>query len=381
MTAVTVGDADLRPATSDAPVIVVYVSCHGFGHAARISIVLRELRRLAPRARMLVRSATPDFLYPDAVWRVPVQCDVGVLQVDSLTMLVDETIQRAAEFERARPVLTAAEVAVIGRLNPAIVVSDIPPLASDVAAEIGVPCVAIGNFSWDWIYAHLGSTRPELDELLARITASEARTSLLLRLPFHSEMTAFPRIEDVPLLARVARGDRRATRRRLGLPDDRPVILISYGGFAFDRLDPAALAAIPEVTFVATTTLQGAVPPNVIAMPLESAEYHELLAACDAVMMKPGYGTTSDCLANRVAMIYTERSGFAEEEVLVQAMQELGRAVPLPQEDLYAGHLRPAVEAALASCKPWAELRLDGGPVIAERILELAGLTNAIEPV
>ncbi len=380
MTAMTVCDADVLPASPNSPLVVVYVSCHGFGHAARASIALRELRRLAPRVRILVRSATPDWLYPDDVLRVPIQGDVGVLQADSLSMLIDETIVRAAEFERSRPALVAAEVAALAPLQPAIIVGDIPPLASDVAAELGVAGVAIGNFSWDWIYAHLGSTQPELSDLVTSIIASERRTTRLLRLPFFTDMSAFPATEDVPLLARVSRADRSATRRRLGLPTDRPVVLISYGGFAFDRLDPASLGAVPEVTFVTTTTLHGAVPSNVVTLPLESSTYHDVLAACDAVMMKPGYGTTSDCLANRVPMIYTGRPGFGEEEVLVEAMWRLGRAVPLPPEELFAGNIRSAVEAALASEAPWAEIRLDGGTVIAQRILELANLADHVDP-
>jgi UDP:flavonoid glycosyltransferase YjiC (YdhE family) len=153
-------------------------------------------------------------------------------------------------------------------------------------------------------------------------------------------------------------------------------VLISYGGFAFDRLDPAALAAVPHVTFVTTTTLRGTVPENVVALPLESSAYHDVLAACDAVMMKPGYGTTADCLANRVPMIYTSRPGFAEETVLVTAMEQLGRAVPLPPEDLDAGRLGPAIAAALTSEKPWADIPLDGGTVIAQRIIAISGLAT-----
>jgi hypothetical protein len=380
VTAVTTDDAALQTTGSDAPLIVIYVSCHGFGHAARVSIALRELHRLAPRARVLVRSSTPDWLYPDDVLRVPIQSDVGVLQRDSLEMLVDETIIHAAEFERARPALVAREVAALGLLKPAIVGGDISPLAFDVAADLGVPGVAIGNFSWDWIYAQLGSDRPELAGVVASIIASERRSTRLLRLPFFTDMSAFPVVEDVPLLARVSRADREATRRRLGLPTNQPVILISYGGFAFNRLKPQALAALPDVTFVTTLTLHGAVPANVKLLPMESANYHDLLAACDAVMMKPGYSTTADCLANRVPMIYTSRPGFGEETVLVDAMERFGRAVPLPPEALMAGDIRPAVEAALACAKPWVEIRTDGGTVIAERILDLADLPDWIDP-
>ena len=95
--------------------------------------------------------------------------------------------------------------------------------------------------------------------------------------------------------------------------------------------------------------------------------------------MKPGYGTVADCMGNRVPMIYTGRAGFAEEEVLVDAMARCGRAVSLSADDLFAGRIRPAIEQALALTTPWAPVRLDGAAVIARRVLETAGLVAFIE--
>jgi hypothetical protein len=375
---VTVAESivDVGPGSADSPLIVWYVSGHGFGHGARSGLVMRELRRLAPRIQIMARTVTPSWLYPAEVQRTPVEVDVGVLQADSLTMLVDETIVRAAEFERARPAIVSAEANAVTRLHASAVVGDIPPLAFDVAAEIGVPGLAIGNFSWDWIYARLGNTHPEVDEVVESIRASERRTTLLFRLPFHDEMAAFPRREDVSLIANVSRADRRATRRRLGLPEEEPVVLISYGGFALRRLEPSLLGAVHGVTFVTTTPPTGIVPPNVVTLPLQTDGYRDLLAACDAVMMKPGYGTVADCIANRVPMIYTSRPGFGEEAVLVGAMERFARAVALPPDDLFAGRIRPAVEQALALGTPWAPMDLDGATVIARRILEMSGLAG-----
>ena len=37
-------------------------------------------------------------------------------------------------------------------LDAALVVADIPPLALAAARLAGVPAIALGNFTWDWIY-------------------------------------------------------------------------------------------------------------------------------------------------------------------------------------------------------------------------------------
>jgi UDP:flavonoid glycosyltransferase YjiC (YdhE family) len=181
------------------------------------------------------------------------------------------------------------------------------------------------------------------------------------------------------LFAWVSGVDGRERGRRLGLSDEGTVVLISYGGFALDRLEPALLGAIREVTFVMTAPPSGPLPANIVALPLQAEGYRDLLAACDAVMMKPGYGTVADCMANRVPMIYTRRPGFGEESVLVSAMERFGRAVSLPPDELFAGQIRPAIERALNLTTPWAPMRLDGAAEIARRILKVAGLSDRVE--
>src|SRR5690242_7655185 len=90
--------------------ILAYISGHGFGHAARTGLVLSELHRLAPEARIVVRSTTPDWMFPPTAECAPLQVDVGVVQIDSLTPLIDETVNAAYGFEQTRPGLIAEEI-------------------------------------------------------------------------------------------------------------------------------------------------------------------------------------------------------------------------------------------------------------------------------
>jgi len=377
------------------PTIVAYISGHGYGHGARTGLVLREVQKLAPAVRIVVRSTTPDWLYPRTATCVRTTVDVGVIQIDSLSPLIDETVTRAYAFEQERPALVALERDALAPLDPVLVLSDIPPLAFDVAVELGVPSVAIGNFSWDWIYRHLGSDRPEVDEIVERIRKSEARASVLLRLPLHDEMAAFPRIEDVPLVAHISHADRSETRRRIMAAargesleahappppstssrgaDGEHIALLSFGGMGIQRLDLMALARTPEVTFVLSSPPTSRIPDNVLVVTDETLPYHDLLAACDVVVMKPGYGTVADCLANRVPMVYATRPGFQEEGILIEAMHREGRAAWVSTDDLFAGTLGPAIRAALALSDPWCEISEGGAEIIARRVLRTANI-------
>jgi UDP-N-acetylglucosamine:LPS N-acetylglucosamine transferase len=106
--------------------------------------------------------------------------------------------------------------------------------------------------------------------------------------------------------------------------------------------------------------------------PLDDA-YVDLLAACDAVITKPGYGIVADLIANRVPALYVSRGGFREEPVLVRALEAEARALPLDRVALDALDLGPALAQLLAVDRAWSTRRLDGAEVAARRILERAG--------
>src|SRR5207253_2266589 len=100
-------------------------------------------------------------------------------------------------------------------------------------------------------------------------------------------------------------------------------------------------------------------------------EYVDLLASCDAVIMKPGYGIVSDLIANRVPALYVSRGGFREEPVLIRALEEEGRAMPLTRDALDTLDLGPALDRVLAMDRPWVDLPIDGAAVAARRVLDL----------
>ena len=124
------------------------------------------------------------------------------------------------------------------------------------------------------------------------------------------------------------------------------------------------------------STTAGELPRNVVALAENPADYVSLLTACDAVVTKPGYGIIADCLANQIALLFTDRGPFREYDVLAQALPTLGPARYAPREDVLAGRLGPHLDALLASPDPWTEQRLDGAQCVARRVLEFAVAQN-----
>jgi UDP:flavonoid glycosyltransferase YjiC (YdhE family) len=362
------------------PSLVLYTSSHGFGHAVRCAGLCRALLNLSPELRVVVRTMAPAWIFPEGVQVEACAIDVGVVQPHSLEIDARATLERYAERLPAEAAIIDAEAERVRRLGARAVVADVPSAAFEIAARAGLPGIALANFSWDWIYEPFVEQVPVHAPLIEHIRAQYQQATLLLRLPFNDGLDVFPTSEDVPLLARRSRADRADTRRRLGLPLDAPLVLFSFGGHASAGMQADGLAALPDYAFVATSAEAGSTGAavrngeNLFLVPPLDDKYVDLLAACDAVITKPGYGIVADVIANRVPALYVSRAGFREEPVLVRALEAEARAVPLDRAALDTLDLRPSLERLAALDRPWAERRLDGAEVAARRILELAGL-------
>jgi UDP:flavonoid glycosyltransferase YjiC (YdhE family) len=349
------------------------VSGHGFGHAVRSAQVARGL--LNRGVQVKVRTDAPDWLFPAQVERLPSPgwpLDVGVAQHDGLDLDVDETRRRWTSFARDFDAHAEVEARLLVEHGVDVLLGDIPPLAFASAARAHIPSAALGNFGWDWIYA----AWPDFEAVIGQVQAGYRQADVLFRLPLHSPASdafpAFDVVEDVPLIARRATHSRREVRADIGLPDDARVVLLSFGGFTAHGLDVRALGEWTGYVFVLTPPLSLAtaeLPRNAVALTENPADYVSLLNACDAVVTKPGYGIVADCVANRVAMLFTDRGPFREYDVLVEALPTLCRARYAPREDVLAGQLGPHLDALFESPAVWTEQRLDGASIVAERLL------------
>lgn len=359
--------------------LVCYVSGHGFGHASRVTEVLNALHDRRPDVVLGIRTPVPrwffEFNATGPFTHAPSRLDVGAVQLDSLSVDPEATLRAYATVAGREQELLAAELRALRSEPPALVLADIPALAVEVARRLDVPAVAMTNFSWDWIYADYVRDFPAYEYLVDRLRASYARTSLLLRLPLHGDLGAFPRIRDIPFVARRARLVREEVRRRLDLPGGDPVVLLSYGGLG------AALRRSPRIPRGTTLVTSQPLFPGVetpwcrtiptAVMRAAGVRYEDLVAASDVVMTKPGYGIVAECIANATPMIYTPRGRFAEYECLVPGIvAHLPHAV-LANDDLYAGRWLDALERALALPRrhPTADTR--GAAVAAEAVASL----------
>jgi L-arabinokinase len=343
--------------------IVFYISGHGFGHAVRSVELIKALIAARPDARIVVKTSAPAWLFETipatSVTVVPFQADTGITQHDSVTLDERDSLLRAVAFYNEFEAMTWREAEFLRSNGATVVLGDTPPLAYAAASLAGVPSVAVGNFTWDWIYEGYESFRTEAAGLIDVIRNACALATLALRLPMHGGFESMTSVVDIPFIARHSTRDPSDTRQKLGVPDDRPFVLASFGAYGLS-------AAFEEIASQLHITVQA---PR--AQLDAGLVYPDAVAAADVVVSKPGYGIVSECVAGNTPLLYTSRGHFAEYDVFVAEMPRVLRCRFIPQDDLMAGRWRPHIDALLQQPSPPERARTDGATVATSAILDL----------
>ena len=339
--------------------VAFYISGHGFGHASRSIELINTLVDRQPGLRIIVRSQVAPWLFErtarPGVELSPVETDTGVAQIDSLRLDAAETIRRATAFMGTFDQRVIREARLLREQQVSLVLADLPPLGIAAARAAGVPAIAYGNFTWDWIYGGYDGGAG----LAQEIAEIYSHATLALRLPMWGGFETMANVRDIPFVARRSHRDPGETRRALGMPLDRRVVLVSFGGYGLHG------ARKPE-----TRDYHVLWPGEFdeAAMYDRCYRYEDVVRAADVVVTKPGYGIISECIANDAALLYTSRGDFREYPVLVEAMPKYLRCAFIDHQDLFAGNWTPHLDRLLAQPAAPEKPATNGAEVAADWI-------------
>ncbi|MGE5609737.1 MAG: hypothetical protein ACM359_10820 [Bacillota bacterium] len=359
--------------------VLFYVSGHGFGHARRVAQVIRAMEAMDPSLQVLVRTTAPSGIFAGftrtAVYPPDEPIDFGAAEQDALSIDVPETLRQVADLLRRRSHLVERELVFL-RANPIdLIVADIPYLAGEVAQAAGVPCLAIGNFTWDWIYQPYVANSPAYAPLVAQIRSMYAKMIGVLRLPFAHSMDGFRQVTDVPLVVNHPQYDRETILRRLGIPtsDSRPKILIGMRGGVSSESLRSAIESTRDFLFLSFQDYPGPAPEQFRRVRLDATlDFTDVLSVCDAIVSKLGYGTVAEAIVCRTAILWPRRSGFCEEEIMESQCPHYLRMKPLLLDDYRTGRWTGPLRSLLEQPMPSGTLQTDGAAACANAILNAA---------
>lgn len=367
--------AGLRPQyTTVTPMaLLYYISGHGFGHARRSAEIVRLFAARHPELPVHIRTLAEPSIFAGLGPNVhfePVAIDRGAIEHDALTINWPATLDLVRQQLRDKDAFLATETRFIRDRQIRLIIADVPFMAGYVAHATGVPCYAQCNFLWDWIYA------PYTDdvELLAAVGQGYAYMAGQLRLQYPHPTPHFTRTWDIPFIATLPTLSAAETLRRLRIsPEDpRPRILIGMRG-------GTAPAILQQLTNLQSRYLFLCVTGHVFApeglatldshgVQNASPSFWDIMQTCDGVLSKPGHGIITDCAALGVGLIYPQRNGFPEDDMILAGSRHLFRQQSISLHDYHAGHWENALQALLAQPKPQPAANTNGREVIADFI-------------
>ena len=355
--------------------LVYTITAHGFGHGVRSCDVLNALHRARPDLPIHVVSGLPEGFLRNRV-KGPFtlhnrQFDSGMAQIDSVRVDLDASLRAVQSVLANRVTSRAAERAWLRSIRAGLVVCDIPAIPMEAARAEGIPALAIGNFSWAWIYQEFAD-QPGWSEVIEAFSEGYRCADALLRLPFSEPFDLFPTQIPVPLLARPGRPDRARLARLTGADPGKTWVLLSFSTLEWDEAAVAEARRIRDFEFFTLMPLRWD-GENLHAVDRDAFTVPELFATVDAVLTKPGYGVLSECIANAKPLVYVDRQNFRETPILVDAIRRHLPHAEIPTADLYAGRLEPSLRAALASTPAEPPPPLGGDDVCAAHMLRRLG--------
>ena len=298
--------------------------------------------------------------------------DVGMIQLDSIRVDVEATLDRLELLLSRRKELVEQEHSFLKETGIGLVVADIPGLPVEAAAMAGIPSVAIGNFGWDWIYADFLQRDRRWGPVVELFREQYAKADLLLRLPFCEPMNAFPRVKEIPLIATPGRAQRWEIASLTGCDPRKKWILLSFATLDWNEEALARVEAIDDYEFLTVLPLQWQ-RRNIHSLSREQVSFSDVIASADAVISKPGFGILSDCIVNRKSLIYADRSDFREYSILEDSIRKYLKHLHIPVGKLYSGDLRESLEGIWTRPDPDLTLPRGGDRIAAERIADFLG--------
>lgn len=365
----------VNPMPEKAPsTVVYYITAHGYGHGVRSCDILRALRREDPACLLKVVTDLPlDFLrsrldLPPECFR-PGSFDVGMVQLDSIRVDVQETWRRVGKLMDGHAGRIEQERAFLRACGAGLVVSDIPAIPLEAAAAEGIPGIAVGNFAWDWIYEEFAARDARWAKAVEAFREGYGKADLLLRLPFAEQMEAFPVKKDLPLVATPGRDRREEIATACGIDPNLSWVLLSFTSLDWDQQALSRVGAMKDVALLTVLPLQwtGA---NFFPVDRHRFSVSDIIASVDTVVSKPGFGILSECVVNGRPLVYAERTDFREYPVLEEAIRRYLRHVHIPARELYAGNLQPYLAAVGNAAAPPESLRAGGDREAAGILLE-----------
>jgi hypothetical protein len=319
--------------------LFVSISHHGLGHLAQTAPLLHALRADRPETDLVVQSALPaerlQARLPEGFIHHPHAAETAFVMHDALCVDVAASRIAFARFHADLPQRVDALAQTLDRLKVDAVFSDVAYLPLLAAARTGRQAWACCSLNWADIYAHyLGE-----DAFHAEMCAAYAGAHTFFRPTPAMAMPWLGNTCAVGPLAQHGRARREEMAAALAIDSTAYWCLVAMGGFGWQA--PAALLPGDARVIWLVPDDWPICGPRWRHFNAAGMAFRDVLASCDGLFTKPGYGSFVEATTQGLDVLYLPRLDWPEAPALTAWLHAHARAAAV---DLHAG----GVAAALA---------------------------------
>lgn len=355
--------------------LLVAISHHGLGHLAQAAPVLNALHAARQDLSFTVWSGVTR---PALAARIhaPFQhrhepADVGLAMHDAVR--VDPAASRDAylDFHRNWDARVAQEADWLRTQDIGGILADAACLPLAAAAHAGIPGIGLCSLNWVDIAGAYLADQPGMAQVLDQMTVAYRSARAFLRATPAMPMDWLENSEALPPIAArgIARGDE--LRARLGLGAEERLVLIGFGGIGYQASRP-----LPKLTgmrwLVPDGWIDAASDTRADLIPFARAglPFLDLLASCDTLVTKVGYGSFVEAAAAGIPVLYIDRPDWPETPFLVDWLHAHARAAAIDETRLFDPEIG-ALLATIQAAPSMPEVAVDGAAAAARRVMEL----------
>jgi hypothetical protein len=327
------------------PHLLVAISSHGFGHLAQVAPVINAMHRLAvcdrlPTFDLSIRSSLP---YQQIDWRIEPSFsvdagsdDFGMVMHDALRVDLVQSLRQYAALHQNWEAEVARVADHLRRLTVTHLLADAPYLTLAAAKASNIPSAAICSLNWADILEQClticpsaieqsGVSQAMLTQILRNMRDAYASAAVVIRPEPAIQTTGFATITTEPLADQPPAAQRAnllafahdASGDYLSGHSDCWLVLASMGGIALplhpENWPTECLGR--KVIYLVSPELASRCP-HAIGFNLERFGFSKMMASCDLVLTKPGYGMFVESRACGKPMLYIARDDWPESACL-----------------------------------------------------------------
>ncbi len=193
-----------------------------------------------------------------------------------------------------------------------------------------------------------GSPGGEALRLVVELRAAYRQATAVFRIQPALRMTWLKPSVEVGMVANQGRDRRRELAGSLGLTTRERLVYLYIGRYGQNDLDCPDWGGSARGAFIssAMARCQTEGRRTCISSLRRTGPAETLIASCDVVVAKAGYGTACEAMASGTPMIYPPRQGFAEFRSLDRALRAWAGGVPVSTRDFQGLRLEHALERA-----------------------------------